>query len=141
MTQIKGRIGCLTKSLVTFLNTREEERSKKYGRNMAKYYERVIKSIDASFDDHRYALNNLPLDYIKKINFRQKYDFMLRNLLEHKFEKEAPVDVIEQALDSIGIIGKSVYFDEEINTLASKDFDKVIAWLAYLKKKQVTKST
>ena len=140
MTKSEVKFGCLSKTLTDFLYMTDEKRKKKYGNNQAKYYERIVKSVIKSFQDHRIAFHKLPQRYIDKIDFRLDYDNMLTDLTEKKLIEEAPHEVLEEAISDLGIIRRMVY-SERFEKLAGPDFDRVIEWLSFFKSELKTQKT
>ena len=140
MTKSEVKFGCLSKTLTDFLYMSDEKRKKKYGNNQAKYYERVVKSVIKSFQDHKVAFYKLPQRYIDKINFRLEYDIMLRDLTEKKFIEEAPHEVLEEAITDLGIIRRTIY-GERFEEVAGPDFDRTIKWLSIFKSELKAKKT
>ena len=61
MTQLVAKSGCISKSLDKFLKIKTDEKRKKdYGNvTAAKYYERIIKEVKASFEDHKNIITRL----------------------------------------------------------------------------------
>jgi len=132
MTKNTFKLGCLSSSLTKFLNETEEKRKEKYGKNTPKYYQRVINSLKASFDDHLLAYHNLPNEYAEKIDFKMFYKSMISVALDKKWIDEAPDDVIEHLIQNLGLSRQEIT-DTPIGSIAKKDFDNVISWLSYLK--------
>jgi len=132
MTEKEGHAGCLSKSLVSFLQMSDDEKKAKYGRNVAKYYERIIKSIISSFGDHKLALSLLPLEYRAKISFMPNYVEMLSYHIENEWLKEAPVQIITNTIQNLTAL-RNQFKNSPLEQLAVKDFDKILGWLEYLK--------
>ena len=132
MTETQATHGCLPKSLAAFLLMTDKERKSKYGRNVAKYYERVVKSINDSFVDHKLALSHLPPEYRRKITFMPKYVEMLSFHIENEWLKEAPVQVLNHTIENLKVLRKQIY-DSPLEQLAGENFDKTLDWLEYLK--------
>ena len=134
MTKKEKKYGCLSRSLTNFLNITPEERREKYGKNVSKYYERIRKEIKASFDDHTFAFANLPDEQAKQIDFRMYYDSMLQIVMRKKWVKEAPLDSIDEAVKYLGLAQGELYGDDHLFKIAGQDFERVSAWLGYLKR-------
>jgi len=132
MTKNTFKLGCLSSSLVKFLNITEKERKEKYGKNTPKYYQRVIDSLKASFDDHLFAYHNLPNEYAEKIDFKMFYKSMISTALTKKWINDMPDDIIEDLIQNLGLAHQGIR-DTPIGSIAEKDFDNVISWLSYLK--------
>ena len=124
--------GCLSKSLVSFLHMSADEKKAKYGRNVAKYYERILKSINSSFDDHKLALSLLPPEYRTKISFMPNYVEMLSYHIENEWLKDAPEQIITNTIQNLTAL-RNQFKNSPLEHLATKDFDKIIDWLEYLK--------
>ena len=131
MTKNTFKLGCLSSSLVKFLNLTEKERKERYGKSTAKYYQRVIDSLKASFDDHLFAYNKLPNDYAKKIDLKMFYKEMMSFALGKKWIDEAPDDVIEHLIKNLDLAHQDIT-NTPIGSIAKKDFDNVVSWLSYL---------
>jgi len=132
MTEKELQHGCLSKSLVSFLQMSDDEKKAKYGRNVAKYYERILKSINNSFTDHKLALSLLPLEYRAKISFMPNYVEMLSYHIENEWLKDAPEQIISTTIQNLTAL-RNQFKDSPLEQLAVKDFDKIIGWLEYLK--------
>ena len=137
MTENETLHGCLSKSLLAFLKMSNEEKKSKYGRNVAKYYERVVKAINSSFNDHKLALSLLPPEYRSKISFMPKYVEMLSYHIENEWIKEAPEQVITHTIQNLKALSNQ-FENSPLEQLASKDFDKMLDWLEYLKSNSIT---
>ena len=132
MTEKETHQGCLSKSLVSFLQMSDDEKKAKYGRNVAKYYERIIKSIISSFGDHKLALSLLPLEYRAKISFMPNYVEMLSYHIENEWLKDAPEQIITNTIQNLTAL-RNQFKNSPLEQLAVKDFDKILGWLEYLK--------
>ena len=131
MTESEGKFGCLSKSLDYFLSLNETKRRKKYGNNQAKYYERIVKSIDESFKDHNNAIIRLPPEYAKKIHFISNYNNMLSLARMKKWIEEPPNQTIIATRDYLMQVSK--YLDYySIRQLAQDDFDNTNKWLNFM---------
>ncbi|OLE40887.1 MAG: hypothetical protein AUF74_00075 [Thaumarchaeota archaeon 13_1_20CM_2_38_5] len=127
----EARAGCFTESMMRFLNIPMEKRKEVYGKNTAKYYERVVKSIKESFGDHRLALGRLPPEYLKKIDFMPSYDYMLGEIIKLKLEKEDPRDVLNSARKYLRGIQSHIYY-KQVQDVAGPSFSSVLYWLDLL---------
>ena len=132
MTKNTFKLGCLSSSLTKFLNLTEEKRKEKYGKSTAKYYQRVINSLKASFDDHLFAYHNLPNAYAEKIDFKMFYKGMISTALTKKWINDMPDDIIEDLIQNLGLAHQGIR-DTPIGSIAEKDFENVTSWLSYLK--------
>ena len=132
MTKKTFKLGCLSASLVKFLNESEEKRKEKYGKNTAKYYQRVIDSLKASFDDHIFAYHNLPNEHAKKIDFEGSYKGMMSVALGKKWIDGAPDDTIEKLIQDLGLAYQDIT-NTPLGSIAEKDFNNVQGWLYHLK--------
>jgi len=131
MTESEGKFGCLTKSLDRFLSLNEKKRREKYGNNQAKYFERIVKSINASFDDHDRAILKLPEKYLNQINFIPSYNAMLFQFRQRKWIDELPDETIIASRDYLMQV--THYLDYySIEQLAHKDLDKAMNWLNFM---------
>ena len=132
MTKNEPKYGCLSKSLVKFLSIRDHEKRKKlYGSKTAKYYERVVKSVNESFDDQLKAFTNLPDEYRKKIDFTQHYDNFIYTAITKKWLDKSPNTMLKELRDHL------IHFQMELartpyDRLAKDDFKKVEEWLYVL---------
>jgi len=131
MTESEGKFGCLSKSLDNFLSLSEEKRREKYGNNQAKYYERIVKSINESFDDHDRAILKLPKDYLNKIHFLSSYNAMLTLLRTKKWLAEPQDQTIIDARDYLHEVSHFLDY-YSIEQLAKEDFDNTLKWLNYM---------
>ena len=131
MTKNTFKLGCLSSSLTKFLNETEEKRKEKYGKNIPKYYQRVIDSLKASFDDHLFAYHNLPNAYAEKIDFTMFYKSMMSVALDKKWVDGSPKDTIEHLIQNLGLAHQDIT-NTPIGSIAKKDFENVVSWLSYL---------
>ena len=131
MTESEGKFGCLTKSLDKFLSLNEAKRREKYGNNQAKYFERIVKSINASFDDHNRAILKLPEDYLKKIHFLSSYNAMLFQFRQRKWIDELPDETIIATRDYLMQVSKFLDY-YSIKQMAQDDFNETIKWLNFM---------
>ena len=106
------KLGCLSRSLDKFLDMSDEERKKKYGNNVHKYWDRIVQSLKESFTDHERAYLKLPDKYAKKINFTQEYNAMMSLVIEKKWIEEAPKKNKE------GLLEMSIVLRTELDKLA-----------------------
>ncbi len=131
MTEKSPKYGCLSKSLDRFLKVKESERKKKYGKNTAKYFERIIKEINGSFNDHISVVTRLPEEYRKHIDFLNYCDGIITMTVQEKWYTETPERVLKETLQHLHHM-KDKIESGQLNQLAGKDFQRVIDWLEYL---------
>jgi len=135
MTRNEATFGCLSKSLKKFLSCKnDEERKKKYGSvKAAKYYERIVKSVNGSFQDHRLVFLKLPKEHSKKINFKYEYDNMLSLAAGKKWFEGLPDKRREETIVNLNEIRKTIKKNQLHEEFAGDPFDKVIKYLNLIK--------
>lgn len=131
MTEKSVKYGCLSKSLDKFLRMKESKRKEKYGKNTAKYFERIVKEINGSFNDHTTVVTCLPEEYRKQIDFLGYCDNIITMTIYEKWYTETPERVLKETLQHMYQM-KSRIESGQLNQLAGKDFQRVIDWLEYL---------
>lgn len=131
MTEKSPKYGCLSKSLDRFLRMKELKRKEKYGKNAAKYFERIIKEINGSFKDHIAVVTRLPKEYRKQIDFINYCDGIITMTVQEKWYTETPELVLKETLQHLYQM-KAKIESGQLNQLAGKDFQRVIDWLEYL---------
>ena len=138
MTQKEAKYGCLSKTLYEFLSLHHhEKRKEKYGNRTAKYYGRVVKSVNESFKDHIKALFELPDEYRKKIDFVSNYDNMIYSAIKEQWITEPPNKLLKETMSHLdGVQGLFAY---RYKQLAKEDFQRVLLWLEILRKDIQTK--
>ena len=140
MTVKKEKYGCLSKSLESFLDMKEEKRRKKYGNEVNKYYERVVKNVNATVSDIMLAYNQLPQEQKDKINLLVHVQSLL-DFVDEKQIKSEPIKFITTVKQGLNAIIRGHIRDSSIAELAEPDFNKVSSWLEYLTPKDSTKKT
>ena len=131
MTKKSPKYGCLSKSLDRFLRMKESKRKKKYGKNAAKYFERIIKEINGSFNDHVAVVTRLPEEYRKQIDFLNYSDNIITMTIQEKWYTETPERVLKETLQHLYQMRAKIE-SGQLNQLVGKDFQRVIDWLEYL---------
>ena len=132
MTEKSLKYGCLSKSLDRFLKVKESEREKEYGKNtVTKYFERIIKEINGSFNDHIAVVTRLPEEYRKQIDFLNYCDGIITMTIQEKWYTETPERVLKETLQHLYQMKVKIE-SGQLNQLAGKDFQRVIDWLEYL---------
>ena len=130
MTEKSAKYGCLSKSLDRFLRMKESKRKEKYGKNAAKYFERIIKGINGSFKDHITVISRLPEEYRKQIDFLNYCDGIITMTVQQKWYTETPERVLKETLEHMYQMRIKIEAGQ-LNQLAGKDFQRVIDWLEY----------
>lgn len=138
MTEKEEKYGCLSKSLKSFLDMKEEKRRKKYGNDVNKYYERVVKNVNATVSDIMLAYNKLPQEQKDKINLLVHVQSLL-DFVDEKQIKSEPIKFITTVKQGLYAIIRSHIHESGIAELAEPDFNKVSSWLEYLTPKDSTK--
>ena len=130
MTRKEVKYGCLSKSLQKFLSiANEQKRRKVYGnKTAAKYYERIIKSVNGSFHDHLDVLLKLPDKYIEKIDFAGQYDSIITQAVSNKFIKHTPNRFQNETINHLHLIKKDIP-DGPMKKHTIQDINKVLDWL------------
>jgi len=132
MTKLsRHKYGCISKSLDKFLSYKnDQQRKKEYGNvNAAKYYERIVKGINASFWDHTKAIEKLPDEYLKKIEFEKYYESVTSKKLFRKWTEQLPDKFLEEVNNNLSLFYQNLKNHSMIKKLAKPDFDKVRDWL------------
>ena len=138
MTEKEEKYGCLSKSLRSFLNMKEEKRREKYGNDVNKYYERVVKNVNATVSDIMLAYNKLPQEQKDKINLLVHVQSLLDFVDEEQIKSE-PIKFITTVKQGLYAIIRGHVWDSTIEELAKPDFEKVSSWLEYLTPKDSSK--
>jgi len=131
MTEKRENYGCLSKSLVKFLYMEEEKRREKFGNDVNKYYERVVKNVNSTISDIMLAYNHLPQEQREKIDLLTHVDTLL-DYVEEKEIKLKPKKIISNVKSGLKAILRGHVRDTNITKLAEPDFEKVYSWLDYL---------
>ncbi len=131
MTEKMENYGCLSKSLVKFLYMEEEKRREKFGNDVNKYYERVVKNVNSTISDIMLAYNHLPQEQREKIDLLTHVDTLL-DYVEEKEIKLKPKKIISNVKSGLKAILRGHVRDTNITKLAEPDFEKVYSWLDYL---------
>ncbi len=135
MTEKREKFGCLSKSLVDFLYIKnDEKRKEKYGYDVNKRYERIIKNIDWAFSDIILAFEHLPDSQKEKIDLFSNVENLL-NFIEEKQLAKTPDQLLSVTKSNLYAILKAKMYDRHLEELAEADFNKVIKWLQYLSPK------
>jgi len=125
------RYGCLTKSLEDFLYLSEEQRFKKYKYDVNKYYQRVVKNVNASITDIMIAYTHLPKEQQKKIHLISHVDTLVGYLAKQRLEG-TPKKIITSTKKQLIAIIESHIRPKPLQKLAEPDFNKIIDWLQYI---------
>ena len=138
MTEKRERFGCLSKSLEAFLYMKPEKRRKKYGHDINKRYERVVKNVNNSISDIMLAYRNLPDEQKNKINLFTHIENLIDFTHTEEFEK-SPDKLISQTRTGLyALLRGRIANDQKINKLATPDFERAVYWLEYLAPKNPT---
>jgi len=141
MTENVAKPGCISKSLDKFLKVRDDKKRKeKYGNvKAAKYYERIVNEVKASFDDHQNVLIRLPDQHLKKLDFMTAYNIMMTMLIRKKLYSQSQSLLVKETLEQLHALKLQIAYDPFLTSLMEEDFDKVIKWLEYVQDKQIVK--
>lgn len=131
MTEKMENYGCLSKSLVKFLYMQEEKRREKFGNDVNKYYERVVKNVNSTISDIMLAYVHLPQEQREKINLLTHVETLL-DFVEEEEIKLKPKKIISHVKSELKAIIRGYVRDTNITKLAEPDFEKVYSWLDYL---------
>jgi len=135
MTENITKYGCISKSLEKFLlYDNDKIRKKRYGPlKSAKYYERIVNGVKASFEDHFIVMNNLPEEYLKKINFEEYYKSVksrkVSKKIFKKWSEQPPNKLLQEIIEIFYLVYINLEKYPEIKTLAEPDFNNVNKWL------------
>ena len=134
MTKKQIKVGCLSKTLDKFLSMEnDQKRRKKYGnKTTSKYYERIVKSVNGSFNDHLKVIIKLPDEHKKRIDFAGQYDKIITQAVSKKFIDQVPVRFQKETIDRLHLVQKDVP-DGPMKIHALNDINKAIDWLADIK--------
>ena len=132
MTEKHERFGCLSKSLEAFLYMKPEKRRKKYGHDINKRYERVVKNVNNSISDIMLAYRQLPDEQKKKIDLFTHIENLINFTHTEEFDK-SPDKLISQTRTGLyAILRGRIHNDQKVSNLAIPDFQRAIFWLDYL---------
>ena len=140
MTENVTKYGCISKSLEKFLLCDSDEIRKKKYRPLksAKYYERIVEGVKASFEDHFIVMNKLPEKYLKKINFEKHYKSVKSRKESKKILKkwnEQPLDkLIREIMDKLDLFNVKIGKYPELYNLVEPDYIKFLKWLTFIQK-------
>jgi len=109
----------------------EEKRREKFGNDVNKYYERVVKNVNSTISDIMLAYNHLPQEQREKIDLLTHVDTLL-DYVEEKEIKLKPKKIISNVKSGLKAILRGHVRDTNITKLAEPDFEKVYSWLDYL---------
>ena len=132
MTENDIKYGCLSKSLVNFLEMHEDDRKKKYRKGEAKYYQRIVKSVEGSFRDIILAYSRLPSNYSRKINLQTNFNVIRDEIMLQQSAKDRASFSIGQAKQGLEYILTRLNYSEKMTNLFRDDFEKVHSWLVFL---------
>ena len=139
-SQKKRRLGCFSNSEYDFLILNSTQKEEKYGKGKAKYYQRILESVQESFVDIATAYNYLPKQYSKKIDLSMGLDLIRESILKSSKENNVPEIVAElvlsDAISNLHTINTNLGYPDELTKLFSNSLDNAINWLVYLKKQQ-----
>ena len=134
-TKKPERYGCLSNKLEDFLRMKEDDRFEKYGYDVNKYYQRIVKNVNYSFGDVSTAYTHLPEDQQNKIDLFAHIEGLIDFAQGQKFSK-TPDKIISQTKVALyGLLRGHIQIDSDLEQLARVDFEKVIHWLNYLSPK------
>ena len=141
MTENVAKPGCISKSLDKFLKVGDDKKRKqKYGNvKSAKYYERIVTEVNASFVDHQNVVTKLPDEHLKKIDFMTEYNIMMKLLISKKLYTQTPSQLVKETTEQLRTLKQQIDQDPYLKTLAEPDFDKVIKWLEYIQENSIVK--
>ena len=137
MTEKREKYGCWSQSLEKFLYMEEEERREKYGNDVNKYYERVVKNVNSTISDIMLAYHHLPQEQKEKINLLTHVESLL-DFVEEEEIKLKPKKIISHVKSELKAIIRGYVRDTNITKLAEPDFEKVYSWLDYLTPKNLS---
>jgi len=130
MTETQVKYGCLSQSLEKFLSMKnDQKRRKKYGnKTTAKYYERIVKSVNGSFEDHLHVITKLPDEHKKKIDFATQYNRIATEAVTKNFIEQTPDRFLEETIQHLLLIHKDIP-EGPLQKHILQDIDKVSDWL------------
>ena len=132
------RYGCLSESLEAFLYLKEDERTKKHGYGVNKYYQRIVKNVNDSFVDVRIAYLHLPNEQKNKIDLFSHIEGLINFAQEEEFE-QTPDKMISQIRTVLyALLRGKIDIDPILEKKARIDFQNTIEWLDYLAPKNPT---
>ena len=130
MTQKIGKPGCISKKLDIFLSCKnDKERRKKYRKDTAQYYGRIVKQINASFLDHKKAIEKLPEQYLKKIKFEKHYESITSHEVYKKWTEQPSDRFLEEVMSNLNLLSNNLENYSKLKKIAKPDFDKVLDWV------------
>ena len=138
LTQKVAKPGCIPQKLDIFLSLKnDKERRKKYGNDTTvQYYGRIVKQINASFQDHKKAIDKLPDEYLKKIKFEKYYESITSIEVFRKWTDQPPDKFLEEVTSNVNIFYHNLENHPRIKKLAKEDFEKVLDWLYVMQEMQ-----
>ncbi len=141
MTKNLAKPGCISKSLDKFLKfPNDKKRKHEYGNvRAAKYYERIVTEVKASFVDHQNVATKLPDKHLKKINFMTEYNIMMNLLIAKKLYGQTPSLLVKKTTEQLRTLKQQIGQDLYLKPLAEPDFDRVIKWLEYIQENPIVK--
>lgn len=108
-----------------------KDRERKYGYDVNKYYERIVKKLTYAFSDIMLAYENLPDEQRNKIDLVTQVDILLNYINDKKIEG-IPDKIIQSAKSQLYSIIKTRIRQTALQKLAEPDFEKVTKWLEFL---------
>lgn len=141
MTKNVAKPGCISKSLDRFLKLpNDKKRKHKYGNvKAAKYYERIVNEVKASFVDHQHVLTRLPDEHLKKLDFMTEYNIMTSLIIGKKLYSKPQSLLVKETIAQLRTLKQQIAYEPFLTSLIEDDFDKVIKWLEYVQEKQIVK--
>ena len=135
MTKKEVRFGFISKTQEDFLYMTEDQRFKKYGYGVNKYYQRIVYDTKRAISDLIFAYENLPDLQKEKIDLVTDLD-LLTDYVSKKELEGTPEKIILTTKKQLYAIFQSYILFKPIQKLAKEDFDKVANWLEYLTPKR-----
>jgi len=142
MTMNVAKPGCISKSLDKFLKLpNDKKRKHEYGNiKAAKYYERIVTEVKASFVVHQNVVTKLPDEHLKKINFMTEYNILMNLLIGKKLYSQPPSLLVKETIEQLNAVKYNIALSAKfLQPLVQPDFDKVLQWLKYIQEQQIFK--
>lgn len=141
MTKKKERYGCLTETMINFLNMKEDERISEYGKNgTSKLYERIRKNVNHSFLDAQIAFGYLPKKQRKKIDLINSYNELLEYITKRKLAEDLPDVPIRTAIIQLKAILEN-FKDKDLTKFAKPEFARFISLLQLIESRSPNNET
>jgi len=141
MAKKKERYGCLTETMIKFLNMNEEKRVATYGKNgVSKKYEKIRKNVQASFLDAQVAFGYLPKKQRKKIDLITSYNNLLEYVKRHKLAEDLPDVPIRMAINQLKATYEN-FSDSNLKKFAGPEFKRFLNLLQLIESKSPSYET